>query len=426
MSEAYQIIDKKETQRLAAFLAEEGQALLPLVSLVEQAQLAVEDLMDVIGRAGVEAVLSLSAKGVTGEPHPGKLGGEVRRHGSQGGRVTLKGRKLKVRKPRLRRRGQGRGGEVEVPAYAAMQADPGLGERMLDLLMRGVSTRNYAAVLPELAETVGVSKSAVSRESIEAAEQELRRLCERRFEDIDLLILYLDGLRFGEHHVLVAVGVDAQGQKHVLGLRSGASENATVVTALLEELVERGVRPGRRRLFVIDGSKALRAAIERVYGADNPVQRCRNHKVKNVMDHLPEELRAPVKATMQAAWRLEPKAGIGRLRKQAKWLEVEHPDAAASLLEGLEEIFTVNRLGLPPSLRRCLVSTNLIESPCSGVRMRTRRVGRWRDGAMVKRWAASAFLATQKNFRRLDGYRDLWILQAALDEPRFDTRKEVA
>ena len=206
---------------------------------------------------------------MTGAPHPGKRGGEVRRHGSQGGRVTLKGRKLKVRKPRLRRRGQGRGGEVEVPAYAAMQADPGLGERMLDLLMRGVSTRNYAAVLPELAETVGVSKSAVSRESIEAAEAELRRLCERRFDDIDLLILYLDGLRFGAHHVIVAVGVDTRGQKHVLGLRSGATENATVVTALLEELVERGVRPGRRRLFVIDGSRALRAAIDRVYGDNN-------------------------------------------------------------------------------------------------------------------------------------------------------------
>ena len=223
--------------------------------------------MDVMGRAGLEAVLLLSAKGLTGAPHPGKRGGEVRRHGSQGGRVTLKGRKLKVRKPRLRRRGQGRGGEVEVPAYAAMQADPGLGERMLDLLMRGVSTRNYAAVLPELAETVGVSKSAVSRESIEAAEAELRRLCERRFDDIDLLILYLDGLRFGAHHVIVAVGVDTRGQKHVLGLRSGATENATVVTALLEELVERGVRPGRRRLFVIDGSRALRAAIDRVFGA---------------------------------------------------------------------------------------------------------------------------------------------------------------
>ena len=275
MSEAYQIIEKKETQRLAAFVAEHGQAFFPLVSLVEQSQLAVEDLMDVMGRAGLEAVLLLSAKGLTGAPHPGKRGGEVRRHGSQGGRVTLKGRKLKVRKPRLRRRGQGRGGEVEVPAYAAMQADPGLGERMLDLLMRGVSTRNYAAVLPELAETVGVSKSAVSRESIEAAEAELRRLCERRFDDIDLLILYLDGLRFGAHHVIVAVGVDTRGQKHVLGLRSGATENATVVTALLEELVERGVRPGRRRLFVIDGSRALRAAIDRVYGDDNPVQRCR-------------------------------------------------------------------------------------------------------------------------------------------------------
>ncbi len=159
-----------------------------------------------------------------------------------------------------------------MPAYAAMQADPGLGERMLDLLMRGVSTRNYAAVLPELAETVGVSKSAVSRQSIEAAEAELRRLCERRFDDIDLLILYLDGLRFGEHHVIVAVGVDAQGQKHVVGLRSGATENATVVTALLEDLVERGVHPGRGAGF--SSLTAPRRSGRRLTGCSGRTTRC--------------------------------------------------------------------------------------------------------------------------------------------------------
>ena len=144
----------------------------------------------------------------------------------------------------------------------------------------------------------------------------------------------------------MAVGVDTRGQKHVLGLRSGATENATVVTALLEELVERGVRPGRRRLFVIDGSRALRAAIDRVYGDDNPVQRCRNHKVKNVMDHLPEELKDPVKATMKAAWRLAPKEGIARLRKQARWLQIEHPDAAARRCSDAENSFTL-RAGVP-------------------------------------------------------------------------------
>ena len=204
--------------------------------------------MDVMGRAGLEAVLLLSAKGLTGAPHPGN--GEVRRHGSQGGRVTLKGRKLKVRKPRLRRRGgSGRGGGgAGVCGHAGRPRAGGAAgfadARGLDAELRGRSSR--------AGRDGGGSKSAVSRESIEAAEAELRRLCERRFDDIDLLILYLDGLRFGAHHVIVAVGVDTRGQKHVLGLRSGATENATVVTALLEELVERGVRPGRRRLFVID------------------------------------------------------------------------------------------------------------------------------------------------------------------------------
>ncbi len=426
MRRAYQIVGKEERGKLAGFLAGHGEALMPMVSLIEGAEMAVDELMDVLGRACVEAVLLLSARGVAGEKCRGKRGGEVRWHGSQGGRVTLRERKLKVQRPRLRRRGKGRGGEVEVPAYEAMRTNPSMGERMLELVMRGVSTRNYAAVLPSLAETVGVSRSAVSRESIEASEEELRRLCERRFEDIDFLVVYLDGMVFGGHHIIAAVGVDARGRKHVLGLREGASENAAVAAALLEDLVERGVAPGRRRLFVIDGSKALRAAIELVFGAGNPVQRCRNHKVKNVMDHLPGHLKEQVKATMKAAWKLEAKEGITRLRKQAEWLEGVHPGAAASLREGLEETFTVGRLGLPPRLRRCLVTTNLIESPCAGVRMRTRRVCRWRDGAMVKRWAATAFLATERNFRRLDGYQDLWMLKAVLDESGLDAQKEVA
>ena len=402
-------------------MAEHGQAFFPLVSLVEQSQLAVEDLMDVMGRAGLEAVLLLSAKGLTGAPHPGKRGGEVRRHGSQGGRVTLKGRKLKVRKPRLRRRGQGRGGEVEVPAYAAMQADPGLGERMLDLLMRGVSTRNYAAVLPELAETVGVSKSAVSRESIEAAEAELRRLCERRFDDIDLLILYLDGLRFGAHHVIVAVGVDTRGQKHVLGLRSGATENATVVTALLEELVERGVRPGRRRLFVIDGSRALRAAIDRVYGDDNPVQRCRNHKVKNVMEPArgvePGEGDDEGGLAAGAEGGDCPSAQAGPVASDRKSGRGRQPFGGSG--------GDLHRQPLGSSARPSAEHEPDRESLFGGADAHPARrplAGRG-DG---KRWAASAFLATEKNFRRLDGYRDLWILKAVLDEPRFDTREEVA
>lgn len=413
MKQSYQIGDRRDSKALAQFLAKEGQLLLPMIELVEQAEVAIDDLIEVMGRATIEAVLLMSAEQVAGPKSPGRKGGAVRWHGSQHGVVSLSERKVRVSKPRLRDKARG---EVNVPAYDAMQSDSRLGQRVLEILMKGVSTRKYGEVLPQMADTVGVAKSSVSREFIQASEEALKALCERRFEDKDILIVYLDGLVFGEHHVLAAVGVDSQGYKHVLGLVEGASENAVAATALLESLVERGLRPERRRLFVIDGSKALRKAITAVFGARNPVQRCRAHKVRNVMGYLPEELKDQVKAAMKAAFRLDAHEGIRRLEQQARWLDTQCPSAAASLREGLEEMFTVNRIGLSPSLRRCLTTTNLIESPNAGVRTRTGRVSRWKDGAMVLRWAATAFLDTEKSFRRIMGYRDLWQLKAYLDE----------
>lgn len=333
---------------------------------------------------------------------------------------------MRVQRPRLRKKGQGQEGKVAIPAYEAMQRDRKLGSWMLEILLRGVSTRQYRAVLPEMAETVGMSRSSVSREAIEASEEELECLCARRFDAVDLLIIYLDGVIFGEHHVSVAVGVDAEGPKHVLGLAEGASENRVVAQGLLEDLVRRRVQPGRRHLFVIDGSKALRAAMGAVFGEDNPVQRCRHHKIENVTAYLPKHLKDQVKAAMRAAYRLGAEEGIARLEKQAEWLECEYPDAAASLREGLAEMFTVNRLGLSPSLARCLVSTKVIESPHGGVRLRTQRVCRWRDGKMVLRWATAALLMTEQSFRKIMGYRDLWMLKPALDENQVPLEMEVA
>ena len=426
MEKTYHIAEKSVSQSLADFLVKNGQGLLPMVELIEQSQKAVDELIDGVGRATIEAVLKLSAQGIAGVPHPGKKGGGVGWHGQEAGTVCLRERKVRVKRPRLRQKERGEGGEVQVPAYEAMRAPGKLGNRMLEILLRGVSTRQYAAVLPQMAETVGVSKSSVSREAMEASEEELRRLCERRLETLELLILYVDGLRFADHQVLVAVGVDEQGQKHVLGLAEGASENSQVVKGLLEELVQRGLKTGRKYLFVIDGSKALRAAIEAVFGTENPVQRCRNHKLENVSSYLPEDLRSQVKAVMRAAFRLPAQEGMARLEKQAEWLEREYPSAAASLREGLAEMFTVTKLNLSLSLARCLVSTNVIESPHSGVRLRTRRVCRWRDGKMVLRWAAAALLMTEKNFRRVMGYRDLWMLKAALGRNQESPKEKAA
>lgn len=416
MKERYQIREKRETKEIADHLSKNGQLIIPMMELIQTSQAAVDELIDVLGRATIEAVLTISAAEVAGSKHQGKAGGEINWHGSQKGTVQLRDRKVKVNRPRLRRKGGGNGSEVSIPAYERMSSHGRMGEQVLNVLMKNVSTRNYKKVIPEMAETVGVSRSSVSREFIDSSEEQLRELMERRFEDIELLAIYLDGIVFGDHHIICALGVDATGSKHILGIAEGSSENAVAVTNLLSSIVERGVDPGRRYLFVIDGSKALRKGIDDVFGKENPVQRCRNHKIKNVTDNLPDDIADQVKRVMKAAYRLPYKEGIAKLKQQASWLEIEFPGASASLLEGLEETFTINKLDLSPSLRRCLGTTNIIESPNSGVRYRTNRVCRWRDGKMIMRWAASAFLDTERSFRKIQGYKDLWMLKASLND----------
>jgi transposase-like protein len=372
-------------------------------------------------------VLQLSAsQAAGGAAQQGKRrAGDVVFYGRQPGQVMLSDRKLEVERPRLRTRGRA-GREVEVPAYTAMQDGEQLGARTLEILMRGVSTRNYKEVIPTMAETVGVSKSDVSRRVVEASEAEVEALLSRRFDELKLLVIYIDGLIFGDYTMIGAVGVDSEGNKHVLGIREGATENSTVVKELLEDIVARGVDPKRKMLFVIDGSKALRAAINAVFGAQQPVQRCRAHKLRNVLDHLPKEQRDQAKSVLRAAWKLDAKAGMARIRKLAEWLERDYPSAAASLLEGLDECFTINRLGLPPSLLRCLATTNIIESPHAGVRIQTRRVTHWQNGKMVIRWLASAFIRTEKRFNKIMGYRDLWTLEAILNDAQPTTGQVAA
>jgi len=413
----YQITDKKASRQIARFLATNSQTVLPMIDLIEQSQMAIDELVETLGRATIEAVLEVSAANVAGDRHQGMMSGrEVGWHGSQGGIVSLENRKMRVSRPRLRKKGTGSGGEVSVPAYEAMQSDNRLAGHILNAMMHGVSTRNYKEILPEACECAGVSKSSISRKFVLASEEECKKLLERRFDDIRMLVIYIDGIVVAEHSVIAAVGIDENGYKHVLGIADGATENSQVVKDLLESMVERGIAPGVRRLFVIDGSKALRAGIDAVYGKNNPVQRCRQHKVRNVTSHLPDHLTETAKCSLKAAWKLEPEEGMARLRQLARMYEDAYPSASASILEGLEEMFTVNRLGLPASLRKCLVSTNIIESPNSGVRTKTRRVTNWEDGKMVRRWVASSFLSTEKRFRRIMGYRDLWMLKAALDE----------
>jgi len=426
---SYHTIDKQGKvgeRKLSEFLVRNGQVLLPMLELIEQSRMAIDELIDVMGRASIEAVLELSALQVAGPPQQGKARtSEIGWHGTQPGRIWMKERQLRVNKPRLRRKGRGAGKEVPVPVYEAMQQDTGTGERMLQILLNGVSTRRYQRVIPEMADTAGVSRSTVSRETVEASEAALKRLMERRFDEVELLIVYIDGMHFGDQCVLAAVGVDLEGRKHVLALREGATENAEAAKDLLQHLVDHGVDPKRRRLFIIDGSKALRTAINAVFGADTAVQRCRNHKLRNVLGRLPREQQGQTGSLMRAAWKMNPKDGMAKFRQIAGWLEHDYPEAAAALLEGLEECFTINRLDIPRSLHRCLATSNIVDNPHSGVRSRTRRVCRWRPG-MPARWSAAAFLEGEKSFRKIMGYRDLWALKAILDGSQPATRQAVA
>jgi putative transposase len=412
----YQIANNTDSRKIAEFLSKDGQLLLPFLELICNTEQAVDELIDVVGKAAIEAVLLLSAQQVAGPKHPGKARGDVGWHGRQHGVVSLSERKWRVEKPRLRKKGKGVSREVTIPAYEAMVMNSRLGWRILEILMNGVSTRKYKDILPQMAQTVGVSKSQVSREFIVASEKQFKQLCERRFDQTDILAIYIDGIQFGSCHVIVALGVDSGGFKHVLGLREGSSENSQVATDLLNDLVERGIRPDRLRLFVIDGSRALRCAIDAVYGPKNPVQRCRNHKVRNVLGYLGDDQKDQVRCAMKAAFSLDAVMGKQKLKQLAKWLGQEYPSGRSSLLEGLDEMFTINVLGLPKSLRRCLGSTNVIESPNSGVRTRTGRVKNWQDHGMVVRWVATSLLDMEKRFKRIMGYQQLWILDAKLKE----------
>lgn len=425
--------EERRAQRVVEYFVQHKEQLLPLVAQIEEAQLTIDQLLGQVGRQAIEAVLELSAHQVAGGKQQGRQtqrSGGLHWYGQQAGVVSLADRKLAVRRPRLRNEL----GEVAVPAYEAMRVNKQLGPQLLRTMLHGVSTRNYEQLLREMADTVGVKRSSISREFIAESAAQLKVLNERRFESAEFVVIYLDGMVFGPHHVLCAVGIDAHGVKQVLGLRLGGSENAVVAKDLLVELVTRGLDPQVVRLFVIDGAKALRRAVKEVFGDYALVQRCRTHKLRNVLSYLPQELRAQVATVIHAAYKLPYKEGLARLKTQAAWLEKQHPQAAASLLEGLEETFTVNRLGVPAKLAKCLVTTNIIENPNGTVRQKTRRVCRWQDGLMVLRWTACAFLYAEKRFKRVSGYADLKLLREALQAslpthlrmPDVETRTRVA
>jgi putative transposase len=389
-----------------------GQLWLRLPGLVRE---ALYETVIGAGLACVDEVLEAERVALCGERYAHLVDRKASRAGHVASSLVLGGRRVAANRPRVR---SAEGHELKLPSWQEWSAREPLQQRAVEQMVLGVSTRRYARSLEPLPEAItarGTSKSAVSERFVYGTERKLAELMSRDLRELPLVALLIDGVHFAEHVVLAAVGVDDRGIKHVLGLREGATENAAAVRALLGELVERGLDPDRSLLVVIDGAKALHKAVVEVFGSHALIQRCREHKKRNVTEALPERLRATVRSTMTQAYATrDPRRARRLLDNLARRLEHQHPGAAASLREGLEETLTVMRLGLPENLERVLSSTNLIENLFSRVREIGRRVRHWQSGTMVLRWTAAGVLETERGFRKLAGYRAMPALVAAL------------
>jgi transposase-like protein len=328
--------------------------------------------------------------------------------------VVLGGRKVAIRRPRARTAEE----EVPLPTFQAMAKTDPLDRRVVEQMLVGVATRQYARSLEPLDATMesrGTSKSTVSRRFVARTRAQLETWQARPLDDLAVAVLLLDGVHVGAHCLIVALGISEDGTKHALGLWEGSTENSTVCQHLLANLQSRGLRTDRSLLVILDGSKALRKAVRDTFGEAALVQRCQIHKLRNVLDHLPERQRPWVKAILQRAYRSDNVAAGKRLLQDlARRLDGDHPSAAESVREGLEETLTIIGLDLAPSLRRSLSTTNAAESLISRTRHVKRNVKRWRGGQMVLRWVAASVLEAVKGFRRLKGHKEMPKLVAAL------------
>jgi len=350
------------------------------------------------------------------------------RHGHEAGEVTLGGRRVQVERPRVR--SADGAAEVRLRTYEYFADRDPLTKSVLERMLAGVSTRRYRRTQEPVGTEVeqaarSTSKSSVSRTFIERTRRALSELMSRRLDDVRLAVMMIDGLDLKERTNVVALGITTEGVKIPLGLWEGSTENASVATALLSDLVERGLDPEQGILFVIDGAKALRRAIRNVFG-DAPVQRCVRHKERNVLDHLPERDRPSVKQRLRRAWALDDHdRALDQLRVLARDLDHSYPGAAGSLREGMEETLTLARLGVSGNVKRTLESTNPCESMIELVRHTQRNVKRWSSGEMALRWTAAGMLEAERQFRKIIGYRDLATLVIAIERDR-DRRQVTA
>jgi transposase-like protein len=387
---------------------------LPLLSALTRSREALMGLCITTGLQVFEQMMEADRQALCGPLRVHDEGPQ--RYGYTPSEVTLGGRRVPIRRPRVRG-----DREVELPSFAwAASRDP-LDEVSWQHLVSGVATRGYAGVQPELPEGIcgrADSRSAISRRFVALSQKKLTECLSRPLSDLDIWAVMLDGIAFEERMVLVALGIAGDGEKHVLGLWEGTTENAAVARALLRDLIDRGLRTDRRMLFVIDGAAALRKALRELWGDLAVVQRCQIHKLRNVTDHLPETMRPRVRKAIDEAYRLEnAQLAKRRLEQLAQGLELEHPSAASSLREGMDETLTLQRLGIRGTLWGTLRSTNPIENLNGSIATFTRNVKRWLGGTMILRWVGSAVLEAEQRFRRVKGYQQMPVLIRALQKP---------
>jgi len=392
-----------------------------IVSMAEVAESAKEGLLALAVGTGLQVMAAMFAEdaerlcGPQGKHNAERTG---YRHGGEAGSVTLGGRRVPVTRPRVR--AADGSGELHLPSYDLFSSTEILGQMALEKMLAGLSSRRYPAGLEPAGQAVegaaaATSKSAVSRRFVAATETALADLMSCRLDDLDLVAFMVDGVHFGAHTCVVALGIGIDGTKHPLAVEEGSTENATLATELITGLRERGLDVTKPILAVLDGAKALTRAVKDVF--DQPlIQRCQQHKIKNVRDRLPERLRTVAERRMRQAYHAESALKAeGLLAELAAELDRTHPGAAASLREGMAETLTILRLGVPPTLARTLRSTNPIESMIEICREHSKNVKRWRDGTMALRWCAAGMLEADHQFRRVNGHLHLPKLRAALE-----------
>jgi putative transposase len=432
MKKPYQIEAQRAVKQLEAMAVDGNSAVqmvLPMAEMMGWLRKGVGELIRQAGLQLMDLLMQEEVRGLVGERSQRQADRTANRWGSEGGYCVVMGQKVPVQRPRVRTTDDK---EVRLGSYEMFHRGEPLTETVWEKLMLGLSTRKYGQAIRQFTEAYGLEKSAVSEHFIEASRAKLKDMMERRLDQTRLCALLIDATPFQGQQMVAALGIAQDGRKTILGIRQGATENATVVSELLSDLVSRGLDFTEPRLYILDGGKALTAAVKKHAGESAAIQRCQVHKRRNVLDHLTDEQKPAVAKKLNAAYALEDyaaaKQALNQLHRELMDL---NPSAARSLGEGMEETLTVHRLHVPTQLRKTLASTNVIESAFSIVEQVCKNVKRWHGGDQRERWVGSGLLVAQKQFRRVTGHKQIPALIRELEalappKPEVAKRRKVS